>query len=438
MQQGARLSAAIEILDDMAAHHRPASAALRDWGRSHRFAGSTDRAVIGNMVYDALRHKSSLAWRMGDDSPRALIIAALRFIWQASVNDIVQLCDGSKFAPAPLEENELKALEHDGGFDNAPEHVQGDYPEWLHSSFARVFADRAVVEGRALAERAPLDIRVNTLKASREKVQKALGSMGAKPTPLSPYGLRIAPPAADLQNPAARLPHIESEAAHGKGWFEVQDEASQLAALLCGAEPGMQLADICAGAGGKTLALAATMQNKGQIHAWDRDKHRLRPIWERLKRAGVRNVQVLQGGNTAALEPLTAKMDIVLADAPCTGTGSWRRKPDAKWRLSEKMLKTRLAEQREVLASAAKLVKPGGKLVYITCSLLPEENTDQIASFLKTSPEFTPADLAPQWKKTVTGTPVPYMGANSQAGLLLSPARHNTDGFFIAALRRAT
>ncbi len=437
MQQGARLSAAIEILQDMTAHHRPVAVALREWGRSHRFAGSADRAAIGNLVYDALRHKSSLAWRMGDDSPRAMIIAALRFVWQASADDIARLCDGSKFAPAPLEENELKALEH-GNLDNAPSHVQGDYPEWLQASFARVFADMAVAEGRALAARAPLDIRVNTLKATREKLQKALGYLGAKPTAFSPHGLRIAPPAADLQNPAARLPHIESEAAHGKGWFEVQDEASQLAALLCGAEPGMQLADICAGAGGKTLALAAAMHNKGQIHAWDSDKHRLRPIWERLKRAGVRNVQVLQGGDNTALDGLSARMDIVLADAPCTGSGSWRRKPDAKWRLGKEMLKNRLAEQSAVLASAAKLVKPGGRLVYVTCSLLPEENGDQIKLFCKTNPEFAPLDLAPQWQKISPGTPVPHMSADSETGLLLSPARHNTDGFFIAALRKAT
>ncbi|HHK75147.1 MAG TPA: RsmB/NOP family class I SAM-dependent RNA methyltransferase, partial [Rhizobiales bacterium] len=239
-----------------------------------------------------------------------------------------------------------------------------------------------------------------------------------------------------LQTPDARLPHIESEAAHGKGWFEVQDEASQLAALLTGAEPGLQVADICAGAGGKTLALAAAMQNKGQIHAWDRDKHRLRPIWERLKRAGARNVQVLPGGEAGALDPLAGKMDIVLADAPCTGTGSWRRKPDAKWRLGEQMLQTRSKEQRDVLKTAARLVKPGGKLVYVTCSLLPEENMGQINRFLAARPDFLPENLESLWKKLLPDTPPPLIDGKTKAALLLSPARQNTDGFFIAAMRK--
>ncbi len=435
MQQGARLSAAMEILADMAAHHRPAAVALRDWGRGHRFAGSRDRAAIGNLVYDALRHKASLAWRMGGDAPRALILGALRFIWNADMDEISALCDGSKFAPEPLSDKERQAL----GSDNlakAPDHIRGDYPQWLHASFVRVFGASAVAEGMALAARAPLDIRVNALKADRAKLKKALARMAAQETPFSPLGLRIAPPAASLKKPDARLPHIESEAAHGKGWFEVQDEASQLAALFTGAQPGMQIADICAGAGGKTLALAALMQNKGQIHAWDSDKHRLRPIWERLKRAGARNVQVLPGADTGALKPLASKMDVVLADAPCTGTGSWRRKPDAKWRLSNEMLQTRLDEQREVLKTAKALVKPGGRLVYVTCSLLPEENMDQIDRFLGENPDFAPYELESLWKKQLPDTPPPFADAKTKAALLLSPARHNTDGFFIAALRK--
>ncbi len=427
----------MEILADMAAHHRPAAMALRDWGRSHRFAGSRDRAAIGNLVYDALRHKASIAWRMGDESPRALVLGTLRFVWKAGPAEISALCDGSGFAPQGLSAPEKERLENDNP-EEPPGHVRADIPEWVHGALQRVFGENTVSEGIALATRAPLDIRVNTLKADRERVKKALARMGAQDTPLSPLGLRIPPPAADLEKPDARLPHIESEAAHGKGWFEVQDEASQLAALLTGAEPGMQIADICAGAGGKTLALAARMQNRGQIHAWDRDRHRLRPIWERLKRAGARNVQVLPGGDADVLRPLTGKMDIVLADAPCTGTGSWRRKPDAKWRLSRDMLQTRLEEQRAVLQSARSLVKPGGRLVYVTCSLLPGENQDQITRFLDENPEFSPLDLESLWKKQLPDTPPPFADAKTKAALLLSPARHNTDGFFIAALRRAT
>ncbi|MCK9909854.1 RsmB/NOP family class I SAM-dependent RNA methyltransferase, partial [Microbacteriaceae bacterium K1510] len=175
---------------------------------------------------------------------------------------------------------------------------------------------------------------------------------------------------------AAKAPHLEAETAHGKGWYEVQDEGSQIAALLAGAGPRMQVLDLCAGAGGKTLALAAGMQNTGQIYAYDSDKKQLRPIFERLKRAGARNVQVLEAGDEAALSALGPRFDLVLVDAPCTGSGTWRRKPDAKWRLKPSNIPERQEDQRRVLELGAGLTKPGGLLVYVTCSVLPEENQD--------------------------------------------------------------
>ena len=179
-----------------------------------------------------------------------------------------------------------------------------------------------------------------------------------------------------------KSPHVEAEPGHGKGWYEVQDEGSQLATLLSGARPRQQVMDLCAGAGGKTLALAALMENSGQLYAYDSDRMRLRPIFERLKRAGVRNAQVLPAGDRAGLDKLEGRMDLVLIDAPCTGSGVWRRRPDAKWRLSPQMLEARLAEQRAVLDEGARLVKPGGRLAYITCSVLPAENRDQVDAFL--------------------------------------------------------
>ncbi|PLX40779.1 MAG: MFS transporter [Hyphomicrobiales bacterium] len=439
MQLPGRLSAAIEILDDVLTHGRPAAMALSDWARSHRFAGAKDRAAIGNLVYDALRRKASLSQRMQDETARALVLGVLRFVWGADMDALDLLCDGSRFAPAALVEVERRALgaEVDPAVDaGLPAHVAGDYPAWLAPSMERVFGAEAALQGAALARRAPLDIRANTLKTTREKLQAALARHRPEPTPLAPAGLRIAAPAAGLASANARLPHIEAESAHGKGWFEVQDEASQLAACLAGARPGMQVADICAGGGGKTLAMAAHMENKGQIHAWDLDKHRLRPIWERLKRAGLRNVQVLESGEAEPLQPLHGRMDMVLADAPCTGSGSWRRKPDAKWRLSPEALASRVAEQRRVLQSAAPLVRPGGQLVYVTCSLLAEENTDQAAWFLENVPGFTVRPYEEVWRETLASPPPASADAKEGGGLLLSPAGHGTDGFFIAVFSR--
>ena len=247
---------------------------------------------------------------------------------------------------------------------------------WSHR-FARAFGEAAAEEGAALARRAPVDLRVNTLKADREKVLKALARFAPIPAPLSPVGVRLPAP-----DGPGRQPNVEAEIGHGRGWYEVQDEGSQIAALMAVAAPREQVLDICAGAGGKTLAFAAAMRNTGQIYAYDDDALRLRPIFERLKRAGVRNAQVLQAGDAAALTALGARFDLVFVDAPCTGTGAWRRRPDAKWRLKPANLAQREQEQSALLATAAALVKPGGRLVYATCSVLPQENGDQIAAFL--------------------------------------------------------
>ncbi|MCC7252088.1 RsmB/NOP family class I SAM-dependent RNA methyltransferase [Hyphomicrobium sp.] len=429
MKPAGRIQAAAEVLEDVFERHQPAATALQDWGKRHRFAGSGDRAAIGTLVYDVLRRRLSLGAQMGSDGPRLLAVAAAPRALGLSAEDVGRFCDGSPHAPAPLTDDERARLA--AGFPaDAPVHVAADVPEWLVGSFTRAFGDRAVAEGRAMAERAPIDLRVNTLKATRDKVLAALAKLGAAPTRLAPFGLRIPAPEA-----AAKSPHVEAEAAHGKGWFEVQDEGSQLAAALSGAGPRQQVLDLCAGAGGKTLALAAAMQNTGQIYAYDSDKGQLRPIFARLQRAGVRNVQVLQGGDQEALEALGARFDVVLVDAPCSGSGTWRRKPDAKWRLKPEALANRQAEQREVLALASRLVKPGGRLVYVTCSVLPEENTDQVAWFLETFPGFALMPFREVWRSAI-GDEAPASADGSDQTLLLTPGSHGTDGFFVASLKR--
>jgi 16S rRNA (cytosine967-C5)-methyltransferase len=427
MRTGAQIKAAIEVLDEVVGRHRPAAAVLADWGKSHRFAGSGDRAAIGNLVYDALRRRRSLAARMDSDTPRAIVLAAAPRALGLSVTAVAASADGSPHAVEPLTEAEQAGLVRQLPAD-APVSVRGDFPDWLEPSFERAFGPAAADEGAGLASRAPVDLRVNGLKADREKVLKALVRFSAVPTPYSPVGVRLPVPEG-----GGRTPNVEAETGHGKGWYEVQDEGSQIAALMAGVGPRQQVLDLCAGGGGKTLAFAAAMRNTGQIYAYDDDAHRLRPIFERLKRAGVRNAQILTAGDTAALEGLGPRFDVVFIDAPCTGTGAWRRRPDAKWRLKPANLAQRLKEQRALLALGAPLVRPGGRLVYATCSVLPEENGDQVAAFRASHPEFAVRPWLQAWADV--GGEAPGRVAGDEA-LLLTPARHHTDGFFVASLVR--
>jgi 16S rRNA (cytosine967-C5)-methyltransferase len=430
MTPAARASAGIEILAEIEARKRPAAEALKDWGSAHRFAGSGDRAAIGNLVFDCLRNRASAAYAMGEGSPRALVLRTLVSGWGMTPDAVAALADGGRHAPEPLTEAELAGLRRELSA-NAPAHVRGDYPEWLAPEFERAFGSRVAEEGAALARRAPVDLRVNTLKADRDKVLKALKRFEPEPTPHSPLGVRIA----HAPGPG-KSPHVEAEPGHGKGWYEVQDEGSQVATLLSGAKPRQQIIDLCAGAGGKTLALAGLMENSGQLYAYDSDRMRLRPIFERLKRAGVRNVQVLPAGDCEALDKLDGRMDLVLIDAPCTGSGVWRRRPDAKWRLSPQMLEARQAEQRAVLDEGAALVKPGGRLAYITCSVLPSENRDQVDAFLDRHTGFKLLPWPSLWAGSLPGSPPLASADGSTGSLQITPLSHGTDGFFIVVLER--
>jgi 16S rRNA (cytosine967-C5)-methyltransferase len=317
--------------------------------------------------------------------------------------------------------------------NEAPAHVRGDYPEWLDPHFARVFGDDRAEEGAALAGRAPLDIRVNTLKATRDEAMAGLADLKPEPTRWSPHGLRVRLPA------DAKSPPVHAEPVFLKGQIEIQDEGSQLAALFARARPGEQVLDLCAGAGGKALALAAAMENKGQIYATDDDKRRLAPIHQRLERAGVRNVQVRTPRlREPDVEDLKGQIDLVLIDAPCTGIGAWRRNPDAKWRVRPGALEQRLNDQSALLERASQIVKPGGRIAYITCSVLNEENNAQVRSFLGRHGEFSvekPAEMAGALGERA------YMFCKaallSDEGLLMTPRRTDTDGFFVSIMRRS-
>jgi 16S rRNA (cytosine967-C5)-methyltransferase len=430
MTPAARLSAAIEVIDTIEAQRSPAGSALKEWGTAHRFAGSGDRAAIAGLVWDVLRRRASSAWVMKDDSPRARVLGMLKVERGMDAETVSALCDGGRFAPQPLTEAERAALASRSTAD-APAPVAGDYPEWLDPHLAQVFGEDRAAEAAAMASRAPLDLRVNTLKAKREKMLASLAHLGAKPTPWSAIGLRIEL-GADARNPG-----IHAEEAFIKGAIEVQDEGSQLAALFSAAKPGEQVIDLCAGAGGKTLALAAMMEGKGRLIATDHDKRQLAPIHERLSRAGVHNADVRSPkGEADPLADLRAS-DLVLIDAPCTGTGTWRRNPDAKWRMRPGALEIRLKEQVEVLDRAAALVKPGGRIAYITCSVLPQENGDQVRSFIARHGQF--AVVPPAETASVLGDKADDFAAaalQSPEGWLMTPRRTGTDGFFVSILRK--
>jgi 16S rRNA (cytosine967-C5)-methyltransferase len=431
MTPSARISAAIEVFADIEGRRRPAADALKDWGLAHRFAGSGDRAAIAGLVYDMLRRRYSAAYLLGADTPRAIMIGMLKLARALDPAAIAALFSGARFAPEPLASDEANALIQ-GSLADAPAPVVGDYPEWLDPYLKRIFGAARAEEGAAMARRAPLDLRVNTLKANRDAVAAELSHLNATPTRWSPAGLRI------VLGADAKSPAIQSEPAFLQGHIEVQDEGSQLVSMLALPQPGERVIDLCAGAGGKTLALAAAMKGRGRIFASDFDKRRLAPIHARLERAGAGNVEVrTPKGDIDVLADLLHSADLVLIDAPCSGTGTWRRNPDSKLRMRPGALEVRVREQIEVLDRASGLVKPGGRVAYITCSVLAEENQEQIRMFAARHPEFAvvPPDAA---DGVLAAMPAEFADAVyvSSEGILMTPLRTGTDGFFIGVLRR--
>jgi 16S rRNA (cytosine967-C5)-methyltransferase len=432
MTPAARVAAAIEVVAAIEKERRPAADALKSWSLTRRFAGSGDRAAIAGLVYDALRRRASSEFIMGADTPRAVVLGMLRRERGLDTEAIARLADGSKYAPEALSEDERARLEA-SDMSNAPPYVAGDYPEWLDPHLMRVFGEERAEEGAALASRAPLDLRTNILKSERDAAGSMLADIHPEPTRWSPWGLRI------RLSAEAKNPSIHVEPAFLKGLVEVQDEGSQVAALLSAAQPGEQVIDLCAGAGGKTLAMAAMMQNKGQIFATDDDKRRLAPIHERLKRSGARNVQVRTPKSIGdEISDLIGRMDLVLIDAPCTGTGAWRRNPDAKWRMRPGALEQRQKEQAEILDRAVPLVKAGGRIAYITCSVLEEENDAQARGYLARHPDF--AVQAPVDVIKSLGERAFMFGKAARVsalGTLMTPRSNDTDGFYVSVMRRA-
>ena len=385
MTPAARVQAGIEVLDLIiaAARNNGASAdrIVAEWFKTRRYMGSGDRRAVRELVYGAVR--------VCGEIPVTGRAAMLRFA--KSDPAIAPLFDGSTHAPPPIGSGE-------------PVASAGTAPRWLEVKLAD--SDIAGPDAAALLERAPLDIRVNPLKGVMPDLPLA-----GEPTP-APNGLRF----------PAGTP-VEQWDAYQNGQIEVQDAGSQLCCLAVAARPGETVIDLCAGAGGKTLALAAAMDNRGRLIATDTDRGRLSRLLPRAARGGAINVETRllnPGRETEVLGALTGQADAVLIDAPCSGTGTWRRNPEARWRLSSAELARLAALQLRLLDLAAPLLRPGGRLIYVTCSLLDGEGADQAEAFLTRHPKWRAA------------FPVLPAGTPRGAGLRLTPGRDGTDGFFIA------
>jgi 16S rRNA (cytosine967-C5)-methyltransferase len=409
MTPAARLQMAIEILEGLGQTAQPADRFLKAWFRSRRFAGSKDRRAIAEQVFAVQRHRAHFAHRMGIGTPRALVIAAL-----IEGGEDPALLFTSGYGPAPLTEDERSAIAATPR--PAPRWVQGEYPQWLDQELRRAFGDRLLDEMTAFIGRAPADIRVNMLKADRDAVIAALNAegVGCAPTPYAPHGIRITGDAANLSKSAL----FES------GAFEFQDEAAQIAAELCGARPGMRVLDLAAGAGGKSLAFAASMANQGEILACDVRGEALFELEQRAARAGAAIIKTLPLDH----DQPSGLFDAVFVDAPCSGTGTWRRQPELRWRLTVGRLSELMALQDRLLDQAAGLVRPGGRLVYATCSILGCENQDRVAALQARQPEFQTLNLAENWPGTLPGLRQDFRA---------SPASTGTDGFYCAALQKS-
>ena len=436
MTPGARSQTAIELLDDLPAG-RPADRFLSGYFRAHRFIGSKDRREIADLVFGVFRRRAQLDWWIAErttgaaepaNRTRVLAARALSSGWDEEA--IAAAFDGGTYRPEVLSKEERDLVTRltagDATLDAAdqPGPVRYNYPEWLDPQLRQSLGEEFDSEMAALLGPASVDLRVNRLKATRVKVLALLAGEGieAVSTPLSPDGVRL--------QVRRSLPTLK---VFSSGQIEVQDEGAQIASRLVDARPGHAVVDYCAGAGGKSLAMAATMRGEGRIIACDTNAVRLARLGPRLERAGIDGMVqgTLLDDEDFAESIALGTYDRVLLDVPCSGIGAWRRSPDARWRLAPESLEHDIARQRSILAKAAVLPAPGGRLIYVTCSVLRRENEDQIKWFLDSRPDYKQLPAGEIWAETIGGEAL-----QAGAGLRLSTARYGTDGFFIAILER--
>jgi len=411
-----QLEAAAEALTLALKFDRPADSVLHDFFRDHRALGGRDRAFVADAVYGVLRRKRTVDHLAPDAAPRHLLLAYLARVSGASVRELTAATNPNEQSwlaqvkAAPLEGLSLPA--------------RAELPDWVAERLGRQHDETELLAlARGLNEPAPMDLRVNTLKAGREAVRRELAASGieAAPTPYSPAGLRV------RDRPALNRHRLFLE-----GEIEVQDEGSQILCHLVAPRRQELVVDFCAGAGGKSLMLGALMHSQGRLYAFDISTARLNRLKPRLKRSGLSNLfpHSIDSENDIRVKRLAGKIDRVLVDAPCSGLGTLRRNPDLKWRQSPQSVEELKAKQAAILRAAARLLKPGGRLVYATCSLLAEENEEIVNAFLKERAEFRPLDCATLLREA-------RIPLDTGPLLRLFPHVHGTDGFFAAAMERA-
>lgn len=420
MTPDARVQSAIELLTEIEESARPADGVASKFFRERRFIGSKDRRDISARVYGVLRHKARLTWLIEHTdvtkrgafkaSARLLVMADMVMVGKHAPSELPTLFSGNRYAPNRLDDPEkalAKSLRDDRlDATRIPAWARGECPPGLYKMFKAAYGEDTDALLQSLLSEAPVDLRANTLKASREDAIKmlALEDLEAEPIADTANGMRL--------GARVNLGALES---FKDGLYEVQDAGSQKIVELIDVQKGESVCDFCAGAGGKTLALSAAMGNKGRLIACDVSQGRLDRAAKRFKRAGAQNIQrrALSSENDKWVKRNKGTFDVVLVDAPCSGTGTWRRNPDARWNMGEDAIKELTQRQKTILESAARLVKPGGRLVYATCSLLPAENQDQVAAFLDAHDDFEQGDV-----------------------MHLTPLKDDSDGFFATVLTR--
>lgn len=423
------IAQAISLMAEVLKFERPADSVLSYHFKNHREMGHADRGRIAELVYGILRHLRSLRDVVARSEPpspseaRYLVLAALVRLQGKNLREIEHLIKG--------EDTEWFGRLKAAGQDKGSDAVRHEFPDWLESALSAMPAEELDTLSRSLLVSAPLDLRINPLHARRPEIMTQLEKHGiaAKETPYSPWGMRL-----------EGKPAIQRHPAFEKGDMEVQDEGSQLLAALVAPKRGEMVLDFCAGAGGKTLLMGALMKNTGRLYAADVSEKRLAKLGPRVARAGLSNVQTIRLAHERddRIKRLAGKFDRVLVDAPCSGTGTLRRNPDLKWRQGEEQIAELTELQGKILEAAAPLVRPGGVLVYATCSLLPQENTLIQQTFSEAHPEFEVVDPVAQLAAVGIELPADALiaGPTNLPGLQLLPHRHGTDGFFAAIWRK--
>lgn len=404
MQLSAKYQAVLEIMQKVWQDQYPADNIIKEYLRNRKYIGSKDRKFITNTIWDVIRHRSRLEFDCGCCEPRMLLLAYL----QQKGEDLDIAADGSEYGLAVVDKIEKQALQHLRQ-DTYPPEIEYECPKWLYEKIN----NPALVE--SLNTTAPADIRANfiTREDAKNKLQKE--GLFFSFSPYSPYGLR-----------SAERINLQNCVAYQNGEIEVQDEASQLGAILCDVNVEQKIIDYCCGAGGKSLLLGMILNNKGIIYAHDKNPQRMEALKPRAERLGIKNIQTIE-----KLKP-SDKFDRFIIDAPCSGSGTWRRSPDAKYRLTPKQLKAIEQAQEEILDIAVNHVTPSGRIVYMTCSVLPEENEERIEEFLQKYPQFETVNMEKLWERKLEH-PYPLIETR---WLKCSPLTTGTDGFFVCELQR--